>query len=463
MNNSIKAILMCTLFIYLFGACKKEQVITSPNAFLNLSTDSLYFDTVFTSTGSVTKFLKVANPNSQKIILSSVQLIGGATSAFALNVDGSSGNSFQNISIAANDSIYVFATVRINPSAVNLPFLVQDSIEIKFNGNTAKVQLTAYGQNANFLRNISIQSDTTWTNEKPFVIIGNCTVNAGKKLTIQKGCNLYFQANAPLIVNGTLQVNGAQAANEKVTFTGNRLDEPYREFPGSWPGIVFNASSNNNVLTHAIIKNAYQALVVGNMVNANPKLTLQQCIINNAYDMGIRAVNASINANNCLISNCGNNINIQAGNYQFTNCTIASYGNSFIAHKLPVVSISNTVSANTTAPLSGNFTNCIIYGEGGIVENEIVVNKQGTTPFSVLLENVLYKAKDDPNNTVIINSIKNILPQFDTINTSDRTYNFRLRSTSPAINKGKATIFTQDLDGNNRNILVPDLGCYEKQ
>ena len=33
----------------------------------------------------------------------------------------------------------------------------------------------------------------------------------------------------------------------------------------------------------------------------------------------------------------------------------------------------------------------------------------------------------------------------------------------PGTNKGVATIFTKDLDDGNRNVGLPDLGCYEKQ
>jgi hypothetical protein len=39
-----------------------------------------------------------------------------------------------------------------------------------------------------------------------------------------------------------------------------------------------------------------------------------------------------------------------------------------------------------------------------------------------------------------------------------------LKSNSAAINKGAITTgLLFDLDGNNRNIGLPDLGCYEKQ
>ena len=79
--------------------------------------------------------------------------MGGSSSAYKMNVDGTSGTQFNNIEIEANDSLYVFVQVNINPNANNLPFIVRDSIQISYNGNNRLVQLEAWGQNAHFFRN----------------------------------------------------------------------------------------------------------------------------------------------------------------------------------------------------------------------------------------------------------------------------------------------------------------------
>ena len=77
-----------------------------------------------------------------------------------------------NIEVEANDSMYVFVSVSINPSAANLPFVMQDSISITYNGNTRWVQLDAWGQNANFLRNTKLTGNVIWNNALPYVILG---------------------------------------------------------------------------------------------------------------------------------------------------------------------------------------------------------------------------------------------------------------------------------------------------
>ncbi|MCW3109197.1 MAG: hypothetical protein JWQ09_3703, partial [Segetibacter sp.] len=296
------------LFVFIAVSCSKTSFINSPDASVNFSSDTLHFDTVFTSTGSVTQSFKIFNLNDQKLRLSNVKLMGGATSAFKINVDGTPGVSFSGIELQPNDSMYVFVSVSINPNTANLPFIVQDSIRVNYNGNNRFIQLQAFGQNANFFRNRHITKDSTWKNDLPFVILGGVTIDSNVSLTIQKGCKIYSHADAPFVVNGSLKVNGEVADNSRVIFQGDRLDPDYRDLPAAWPGIFFSSSSSNNVLNYAVIKNAYQGIITELVVSASPKIILNQCIIDNIYDAGIISLASSITATNCLISNCGSNI-----------------------------------------------------------------------------------------------------------------------------------------------------------
>jgi len=458
-------LVLSTLF---FFSCRKDSFITSPNAQLGIGADTLHFDTVFTSTGSVTQFFKITNNNNQKLRLNSVSLKGGSGSAFKINVDGSMGPQLNDIEMEANDSIYVFVSVTINPSAANLPFVIRDSIEISFNGNRRLVQLEAWGQNANFLRNRVITGNTTWTNTLPYVILGGLQVDTNATLTIPKGTRIYLHADAPLLVDGTLKITGEKYDSTRVYFSSDRLDYPYNEYPGSWPGIYFRGTSKDNVLQYAVVRNAYQGLVSElPSVNANPKLILNECIVDNAYDAGIYGIQSSVTARNCLVSNCGKGVVLAlGGSYQFTHCTMAAVSNNYIAHKDPVLYVSNYVLQGTTvltSSLSAAFKNCIAWGANGIVDDEVVVNKQGSTGFAVSFDNCLWKGKNSPANSTVNNSIANQDPQFDSINVQKRIFSFRLKDGSPAINKGVNAGVALDLDGNLRPVGVPDIGCYEKQ
>ncbi len=460
---------MILLFPALIFSCRKVSFSTDPDIRLEVSIDTVHFDTVFTTTGSATQSFKIINDNNDGVRISSVRLAGGAGSPFKMNVDGITGPEVSNVDINANDSAYIFISVSINPTAGNLDFIVRDSIEIIYNGNKKIIQLDAFGRNAHFFRNKVIKTTEIWDNDLPYIILGRLVIDTNALLTINKGCRIYIHADAPLIVNGTLQVNGEKWDSTRVIFAGDRLDEFYRDFPAGYPGLIFTDVSKNNVINYGIIKNAYQGMVVLEpSPNANPKLTLNETIVDNAYDAGILGINTSIMARNLLVSNCGKNLLlIKGGDYRFTHCTIATVSNNYIQHKDPILALSNFIIQNnvvTTSALNAVFQNCIFWGESSLVENEVVVLKQGSPPYNVVFDRVLWRVKDQPTNVILqAPPINNRNPEFDSIDVSKRIYSFRLKNTSPAKNAGINAGLTFDLDGAMRPVGQPDIGAYERQ
>ena len=456
--------LVLSLLAILFFACNKESFTNNSSARLSTLVDTLHFDTVFTSTGSTSQFIKIINDNNKGIHISSVKLAGGTLSPFKINVDGVAGSQVNNTDVLADDSVYIYVTVSINPTAAGLPFIVRDSIEINYNGNKKFIQLDAFGRNAHFFRNKKITTSEVWNNDLPYVILGRLTVDTNAALTINKGCKIYSHADAPFIVNGTLQVNGEKYDSTRVVFTGDRLDDPYRDFPASYPGIIFTDVSKNNVLNYAIIKNAYQGIVVVEPSSSGTKLSLNETIIDNAYDAGLLGINTSITARNLLVSNCGKNILlVKGGNYYFTHCTAATFSSSYIQHKEPILVVTNYLNGSANN-LNAVFRNCIFWGEAnGIVNDEAVVLKQGSTSFNIIFDQILWRVQTNPANCTINGAINNQNPMFDSVNTAQKIYSFRLKDGSPVINKGIISGVTIDRDGNPRPVGLPDLGAYEKQ
>lgn len=431
---------------------------------LRTTADSLHFDTVFTTAGSVSQYFKIVNGNGNGIRLSSVRLAGGAASPFKINVDGIAGPQVSGTEVLANDSVYVYVTVSINPDAQNLPFVVRDSVAIEYNGNKQWVQLDAFGQNAHFFRNRKLTSNEVWNADLPYVILGGLTVDTTASLTINKGCKIYMHADAPFIVNGSLQVMGEKWDSTRVVFNGDRLDDPYRDYPASYPGLIFTGSSKANSITYGIIKNAYQAVVVAGGNAAAPKLTLNETIIDNAYDLGLFGLNTNIAARNLLISNCGQNLVLAGGAYNFTHCTVASFSNAYVQHKAPVFILTNYTSQTLPAPLTATFTNCIFWGEqNGFVKDEVAMDTKSITP-SITFNKVLWRMQTAPSFTgLTVDGAINASPVFDSINTAQRFYSFRLKSGSPAIDAGANAGVNLDLDGKPRPARAPDLGAFEKQ
>ncbi|MEO8584139.1 MAG: choice-of-anchor Q domain-containing protein, partial [Flavitalea sp.] len=412
------------------------------------------------------QYFKVYNTNDRKLLINTITLSGGDASYFKINADGFTGPQVTHLEMEANDSLYVFVTVNINPSAANLPFIVEDSIKIVFNGNQKWVKLQAWGQNAHFLSSSAINTNTAWTNDKPYVITGGLLIGENATLTIQKGTKIYLHADAPVFVDGTIVAAGERYDSTKIIFSGDRLDNPYSDYPAAWPGLYFRDKSKNNMLQYVIIKNAYQGIVVQNPAsNSNPKLTLNATIINNCYDAGLIGIATSIDATNCLISNCGKNILIaDGGEYHFAHCTDAAYSNTLIVHKQPVLGLGNLLKVGNNiavSDLNATFKNCIFWGDNGVVTDEVVSVKENSAAFNAAFTNCLWKVTAPPEGTTAIGMIENADPVFISIDTRKEMYDFHLQETSPAINTGAIIGVLTDLNGNARDPNFPDIGAYE--
>ena len=459
-----KNLFSCIFTAFVLVSCQKQANMNG-SALLTLSADTLSFDTVFTTTGSITQQVKLINNNNRSVGISSISLAGGTGSPFVINIDGTPGPNASNLNIRANDSLYIFVTVLIPSGVKPTPFLLQDSIRLSYNGVEQYIQLNAWGQNAHFLKNFVIQSNTNWPNDLPYVIYGGLTIDSNATLTIQPGTHIYMHADAPIYIDGSLKVLGDTAENQRVYFTGDRLDQPYVNYPGSWPGIYFRDASRDNVLNYTVFQNGYHSLVAeGPSTDMNPKLLLNQCLINNSLAEGLLGIQSSITAINCLVSNCGQNIVInQGGVYQFEYCTVASYSTNLLSHQQPVLSISNASSDGTlTGDLNASFLDCIFWG-GESQSDEALISKQGNTVFNVLFDHVILKQQNYPANIDSSSLWLNTDPQFIATGFPESTFDFHLQASSPGVDHGSILGILIDLDGNPRPVNLPDLGCYERQ
>ena len=140
-----------------------------------------------------------------------------------------------------------------------------------------------------------------------------------------------------------------------------------------------------------------------------------------------------------------------------------SINNNFIGHRQPVLSLADFVKIGDVVSfgnLKATFVNCIFWGANGTVENEVVTVREGDLLFDVSFQNCLWKIEEEPEHVTAENVIKSEDPLFHTIDTRGNVYNFRLKEGSPAINTGRVTVISTDLDGNNRT-NIPDIGACE--
>lgn len=438
------------LFIALFSvsSCTKEQFTTNPADTLLFSTDTLSFDTVFTTIGSTSSGFIVYNKSPKKI-RTSIKLAGANNSQFRINIDGVPTTQLNDVEIWGNDSLYVFVEVTVNPNDQNTPFVIADSVVFETNNRTQNVHLVAWGQNAHFFGvgtpNGTVVCDTTWTNDKPYIIYNRLIVDSLCTLTIEKGTRIYLHNGATMYVKGTLKINGDTDTANLVQLKGTRLENYYSPVPGQWNGIHFLRGSTNNTINGAIIKNATVAIRVDSLpqiADGTPNLVLTNTYISDIYDTGILGITGVIAAANCLIYNCGNYCTQlgYGGIYSFANCTFFNNNSTYIDHKNPNVLISNCLCLSDqiryVAPINASFYNCIIYGATATVEEEVALYDETTsetTDFEVLFENCLLKTQRDT--TIYKNCILNPNAQ-DTLFVAYRERNFKLNNESPCIHNG---------------------------
>ena len=482
--QKLTGIFVLIIAVTFMFSCRKDDISTDSSDKLSFNTDSVLFDTVFTTFGSTTKRFKIYNNNSSDIIISDIYVEKGSGSQFRINVDGTPGNSHKDVLIRGNDSLFVFLEVTIDPNNILSPFVVNDQVHFITNGNKQTVQLAAWGQNAHYyVANRSVGGipivyldrdtsagplDSVWTDDKPYVIYGGyLTLDANDKLTIDKGVRVHCHNNSGIWVyqGGNIIVNGTK--EDPVTFQGTRLEYDWQDVPGQWDRIWINDGSADNVFNYAVIKNAFIGIQAEtlpfnpSLPTSSNKLRLNNCEIHNNSAVGILAKNYVITDTNSVISNSGQyNLLVQGGGeYYFNHTTIANFwadGN----RETPSIFLQNYyVDINNATQVrdidSCNFYNCIIDGNED-VEFDYDVLSPGTVNFK--FNTCILKTTNSTSGSNYLNLIVN--PSATTF-VDEVNHDYHLAGGSAAINAGFASGVLLDKDGVTRN-NPPDLGAYEK-
>ncbi len=449
-----------SLLLFL-NACEleEEKINTDPNIQLSFSTDTVFFDTVFTSLGSITKRFKVYNPSDNALIIDRIELGQQSDSPYSLIINGFESNRLNNTKLFGKDSLLVLVKVRIDPQDQNLPFVVQDSVVFETNGNRQDIKLVSWGQDGFFFRSGGVQPlacNTTWDSLRPYIIYDSLLVPEGCTLEMQAGTRVRLAPGASLFVGGKIKIKGT--LDQPVTISGIRNDFPYNETPGQWDGIFFLQSSRDNSIEYAKIKNGNIGLYLGTPDNDNiPDLIVSNTEISNMALSGVQSISSDLTIFNSLIHSCvERSVNIVAGgNYVMQHNTFSALSREVFRDE-PSFVMSNFLQLSETEVLAEDLNavlqNNIIWGR---VQDELLLEAISEAGFSVNIEqNIIKSNLSDLEEDNLVNQDPLFYDEF-----SD---DYRLDSLgeSPAINAGLQLDIATDLLGKQRD-AQPDIGAYE--
>ncbi|WP_187262269.1 right-handed parallel beta-helix repeat-containing protein [Pontibacter beigongshangensis] len=447
--------LLCLLSV--FSCTPDDEVVTAdPGAVLSFSADTVLFDTVFVARGSITKRLKVYNPNKKAVRISDITLGGSGASPYKLTINGVESPIANNLELRGRDSLFILVKVNIDPSDVSQPFLVSDSIMFRTNGNLQKVKLVAYGQNAYFHSKAAIGT-TVWGSDKAHVLLDTILVRAGETLTIEKGTQVFATPGAVLLVNGTLLVEGTP--EERVVFSGYRREQSYQQAPGQWQGIQILTQSENNRIRYADIRNTVWGFRIGNPGKGGT--LIEGCAIQYAFQDGIIGFTSNISVVNTLIHNCGRYgfSGLGGGNYEVVYTTIVNYNNP-MQRESPSFVITDYIPGTEIRNMEANLrlVNSIVYSDGFNFKDELLLESDGGSITAEVANNVLRTEifKD------LLGEDGNILnqdPKFVAASKQD----FSLDTLSVASGAAKPLLdVRRDLKGQSRSTTKPDIGAFER-
>jgi len=445
------------------SSCKKPLSFSGGN--LDFSRDTVVFDTVFTTIGSVTKRFKIYNNSNKTLKIDQIELIGGAASPFRINVDGLSGTHFADLEINKKDSLFIFVEVTLDPNNGTNPLVIEDRIKFRTNGSDQFVLLAAWGQDAYFHYKEKTTTDfTTWPNDKPHVIYNYFAIDSAHSLTIQQGTNIYLHKDALLFVDkGALNIQGTYG--NEITFQGDRLESYYDDVPGQYYGIYFNKALPSSI-NYTVIKNGIAGIHMYSEDPSNTGYTLQlsnSVIFNNSSYGFFLFQGAKVKAENCIIAKNGIHslAVIGGGDFNFNHCHLIGYGTG--ENVSAAVGISNWYNNSLLGQTEvsnineGTITNSVIYGD---VDNELAIDTISDIAITLNfnLQYNLIKSSVVFSSSIFSNNLWNQEPLIKDIPLND----FHFWSTSPMNNSGSLSFPTSngmDLDQVVRS--SPDIGAYE--
>lgn len=478
--------LLAATVLLCVASCRDERgYSTDPAHRLAFSSDTISFDTLFTSVSSSTYSFLIYNRNKADLRIANAALAGGDRSPFRLNLDGLAGTSFSDFTVRGGDSLFVFVEVTVDPRGHDEPFEVRDSLQFFLeSGVSQQVQLCAYGQDAIVLRGPVFDTDKRLTARRPYLIYDSLRIEEGATLYLEPGTRLFLRDKVEVQVHGRIEAIGT--VEDPIVFRGARTDRmfsylPYDRLSAQWGGITLHPTSFGNIFEHCDIHSGTYGLRARSNDMTRLKLRMRDSQIHNVDEDALQLTLCNAEIFNSLFTNAGGHcVNILGGLLQFWHCTMANFF-PWSSERGVALNISNYDAEDEVIyPLVfTTFANCIVTGSkddelmGKVLEKtdsvdyseyaqfvftHSLINSKGEArePDSLHFSNIVWEHKD---------SVAYARSNFRTIDHDNFIYDFHLDSLSCARGIGLYAPTEQlgyDKDGQPRHKEGPiDAGCYQ--
>lgn len=374
----MKLKLLLPLLALLVVACSDyESFSDNPSFRLAFSQDTIAFDTLVSTIPSSTKTLYAFNNNGDGMRIHTIQLEGGESSHFRVNVDGRylPGGILHDFEVLRHDSLVVRIEMTPPEAGSNEPRFFEDKLHFLLeNGTKQTVVLTGGSIDAYIEKQgLIIEEDAVMLTDKPYVIYDSLVVKAGATLTLTEGTTLMFHDKAALHVYGKLVVQGS--IEKPVVLRGDRMDHMfdyllYDNTPSRWEGIVIHRGSYGNELFQCDLHSSRFGIICEDTEQVKPdetmpSVTLDCCILHNIGGDGLQLNNCVSRVTNTQISNTlGHTVSISGGSHTFIYSTLAQFY-PFVADRGDGLHLASSADGSEYGLLrKAHFINCVITGYG---------------------------------------------------------------------------------------------------
>ncbi len=361
---------LCTGLLLLGACARNNNFATDGTLQPTPQSDTIKTDTLLSKESSATYRFLLYNRNKQPIRIERIKLLHGISKGYRINVDGRSGEFFEQIPLQPGDSLFVLLEATYPQGESDLPTLVSDSLLIRCNGVSRYVTVLGYRQNAERLQGVEVTSSLTLTAQRPYIVEDSIVVHPGAQLILEAGTRLLMRQGARMVVHGSLISNGT--VDKRVQIKGLRTDHlipsvPYFLVPGQWKEIFLSKQSFGNRLQYTTICNGTNGIICQELDHPleQERLFVEACRITNMTGTAVELNGGTYQLLNSELSNTGSStLLLRRGKLQAQQLSIVNLF-AWERRTAPAFSYAYKEESAATSPSESEgaeFVNCIIDG-----------------------------------------------------------------------------------------------------